>query len=782
VAASPDDLLERIATGTPIAVVLREIVGMVEHEHPGTMVSVLFVEGPQLRRIVAPSLPPGFNALIEGLRVGEGSGVCGTAVARRAPVVVHDVRVDPLVADFRELAAAVGIQAAWSAPVLLDDGEAVATLALYRRVPHTPPPEEFRSVAKATRLVRILVERERAARQHRDLDRQLRATLESISEALLVLDPNWHVTYLNTEAARLLQRDRSLLLGRNVWEAFPEAVGGPFQQQYERARRENTPVHFEEFFGPLEGWFEIHAYPSPEGLAIYFRNVTARREVNARMAEQAALLDIARDAILVRALDDKVLYWNKGAERVYGWSSAEALGKSTRDLMNADSKEFDAAKAELLKHGDWSGTLRQVNRRGERLTMECRWTLVRDERGAPLQILAINTDVTERRALEMQFLRTQRLESIGTLAGGIAHDLNNVLAPVLMSLEMLRELAGPRGTDLIDSLEGNVKRGADLIRQVLTFARGLDGKRESLDVAAVVRDVERFARDTFPRSITIEGPAEGRIAMVVGDSTQLHQVVMNLAVNARDAMPNGGKLRLDVAEQVVTERDAATAEVPPGAYVAVSVSDTGAGIPHEIQSAIFEPFYTTKDVGHGTGLGLSTVMSIVRSHGGTVHLVSEPGFGARFTCLLPSAAPALATRDGPSARPRSSSPVPATAGGLILVVDDERLIRVSAGHILERHGYRVQLAAHGGEAVEFVRSTHDTIAAMICDVAMPVMDGPATVAAVRQLLPNLPIIVASGYMGDDGAQKLIGTGVEHFISKPFTAERLLSTLRSVLVH
>jgi two-component system cell cycle sensor histidine kinase/response regulator CckA len=780
VSKSHEDILELIAVGAPVDEALLAIIGLVERESPGTMASVLFVDGDRLRRGAGPSLPPGFNALIDGMLVVEGNGVCGTAAARGELVVVTDVQTDPLVAEYRELALAVGIRSAWSLPVRSADGGVVATFAIYRRAPHSPDEAERARLGAAARLVRVLVERERLAKRGRTLDRQLRETIEHIGEALLVLDGDWRVTYMNAECARLLQRDRASLLGRNVWEAFPEAVGGPFQKQYERARRENIAVHFEEFFGPLEGWFEIHAYPSPEGLAIYFRNVTSRRETSARLAEQAALLDIARDAILVRSLDDRVLYWNKGAERIYGWTAAEALGRSTREMMNSDTKEFDAAKAELLKHGAWTGSLRQVNRHGERLVIECRWTLVRDEHGTPRQVLAINTDVTERRALETQFLRAQRLESIGTLAGGIAHDLNNVLAPVLMSLEMLREISGSRGTDLIDSLESNVKRGADLIRQVLTFARGLDGRREPLDVAVVLRDVARLARDTFPRSIAVEGPPEGRVAMVIGDSTQLHQVVMNLAVNARDAMPHGGKLRLDVTERVVSERDAAVTDVAPGTYVEVSVSDTGAGIPHEIQSVIFEPFYTTKDVGHGTGLGLSTVMSIVRSHGGTIQVLSEPGFGARFICLFPAASASSA--EGPSARERRSGSRGESTRGLVLVVDDERLIRVSAGHILERHGYRVQLAAHGGEAVDFVRSTSEPIAVMICDVAMPVMDGPATVAAVRQLRPDLPIIVASGYMGDDGAEKLIGTGVEHFISKPFTAERLLSMLHTVLEH
>jgi two-component system cell cycle sensor histidine kinase/response regulator CckA len=774
-----ENVLELIATGAPIETALHAIVEMIERDLPGSMASILIVEGTELRRGIAPSLPADFSREIEGLQVAEGSGVCGTAAARGEPVIVVDVRTDPLVKDYRALAEQSGIRAAWSMPVVLANGETAATFAIYHRMPHQPIGEERRKVEHATRLVRILLERERAAAKSRHLDRQLSETLESISEALLVLDANWHVTYINAEGSRLLQRERKDLVGRNVWEAFPEAVGGPFQKQYELARSTNTSVHFEEFFGPLEGWFEIHAYPSPEGLAIYFRNVTARREASARIAEQAALLDIARDAILVRALDDTVLYWNKGAERIYGWSSAEAMGKSTRQLMNAESKEFDLAKAELLERGEWSGTLRQQNRHGERLIMECRWTLVRDDSGVPRQILAINTDVTERRSLEQQFLRAQRLESIGTLAGGIAHDLNNVLAPVMLSLEMLRDLAGERGADLIESLEGNVKHGADLIRQVLTFARGHDGKREPVDVAAIIGDIMRFARDTFPRSISVEGPADGRGAMVVGDSTQLNQVLMNLAVNARDAMPNGGRLRFDIHERVIDEREAAADKLTAGTYVAVSVSDTGNGIAHDIQDVIFEPFFTTKDVGQGTGLGLSTVLSILRSHGGTAQVVSEPGFGARFTCLIPTITQA-AVASRAAQRERSVSPITSGNGALILVVDDERLIRVSAGAILERNGYRVQLATNGLEAIEFVRASGADISAMICDVAMPVMDGPATVAAVRELYPSLPIIVASGFMGDDGAQKLLGTGVEHFMSKPFTSEKLLSTLRAVL--
>jgi PAS domain S-box-containing protein len=901
-----NSVLELIASGAPLGEALLAVVRMVEERSPGALCSVLLVEGTRLRLGAAPSLPDAFNAAVDGIAIGEGSGICGTAAARRAVVVIEDVTTDPLVVAYRELAAAHGIRAAWSVPVIAASGELLATFATYHREVHRPSDAEMAWVDLAARLVRIAIEHERAVtrvhatealvrvagqvarlggwsftrgdetvvwsdevcrihdvapgtrptvaaaigcyapewrrpvgeafarcleagqpydleaeivtasgrrawvraigqavrgldgtirrvegafqdisefkradEERRRLANRLTETLESISDAVVLIDTSWRFYYVNREAERLVGQTREMLFGRTVWDAFPATVGSEFEVQYRRAVAEHRSVHFEAFFGPLDAWFEVHAHPSEQGLAVYFRNVTERRQAVARIAEQAALLDQARDAILVRALDDTIVYWNKSAERLYGYSAGEAIGRNAREIINDRSTEFDEAKRELLATGEWTGTLRQVARSGARLIVESRWTVVRDEAGEPRAVLAINTDITERRSLEQQFLRAQRLESIGTLAGGIAHDLNNVLAPIMMSLELMHEMVGPEGVDLIESLHGNVRRGAELVRQVLTFARGLDGKREPVDLCAIVREIERVARDTFPKGIEIRGLAPEDRALVLGDSTQLHQVVMNLSVNARDAMSDGGRLAFTVTpRRAFAPREAQTLGIAPGDYVTLTVADTGVGIPDHLHELVFEPFYTTKEVGRGTGLGLSTLQSILRSHGGAVQLRSEPGMGAAFTCLLPAA---TGDDERSEAREGPTPALPRTGGGrCVLVVDDEAPIRNVARRILERHGYRVVLAAHGGEALERVAEEGDAVAAVICDVSMPVMDGPATVAALRKLRPSLPIIVSSGYMKDEGGAKLLGTGVEHFITKPFTAETLLSALHAVL--
>ncbi|MBL0892004.1 MAG: response regulator [Gemmatimonadaceae bacterium] len=506
------------------------------------------------------------------------------------------------------------------------------------------------------------------------------------------------------------------------------------------------------------------------------QDVSERRAADRRLAQQAALLEKAQDAILVRALDDTILYWNQSAERLYGWSAAEAVGRSAHELINDDSAEFIEAKTALMLRGEWTGSLRQVARDGRRVVTECRWTLVRDEDGKPESILAINTDISERRNLELQFLRAQRLESIGTLAGGIAHDLNNVLAPVMLSLNLLREMVGPEGEALVNSLQQSVGRGADLVRHVLSFARGLDGKREPLDLRDVARELESVVRETFPKNVGLVVTVDEAPCRVRGDATQLHQVVMNLAVNSRDAMPNGGTLHITVDRQQVSAGPMATAiGLAPGAYVRLVVQDSGEGIPPEHQVVIFEPFFTTKGVGKGTGLGLSTVQSIVRGHGGTIELESEAGKGTRFTCWFPEV---QAGAGGQTPR-QPERRLPEGRGECVLVVDDEDGIRSVAQRILERSGYRVLLAANGREALHLFHTHQTDIDVVLTDVAMPELDGPGFVAALRAEGVDLPIIVSSGHAMD--AASLMSTGAEFFISKPFTAETLLATLRGALV-
>jgi len=513
------------------------------------------------------------------------------------------------------------------------------------------------------------------------------------------------------------------------------------------------------------------------GLVGVSRDITGRMQVEEKMREQAALLDTANDAIYVTTLDCTILYWNQGAERTYGWASTEALNRKTTELINSDAAAAEALSAVLLKQGSWAGERRQNTKSGRVVDVFSRLTLVRDKQGQPQSVFAINTDITEKKQLDARFLQAQRLESLGALASGIAHDLNNVLSPILMASAILRDKAQTDSErNMLTTMEACARRGAGIIRQVLTFARGVEGKRIPLQPRHLLREIAAIAGETFPKNIELEMDVEKELWPVLGDATQLHQVLMNLCVNARDAMPEGGRLGLN-AENI--DLDEAFALMTPGAkagpYVHLSISDSGTGIPPELFDKIFDPFFTTKAPGKGTGLGLSTVLGIVRSHDGFIQFKSEIGKGSCFEVYLPAALDVK-----PVAVPDLRSPPPRGQGELILVVDDEIAIRKVATKILEVFGYRVVSAADGAEALAVFMQNRAAIAAIVTDMLMPGMDGPTFVKVVRRIEPQIRIIGISGVGEATGAADLESLALSALIIKPFTGASLAFTLHSVL--
>ncbi len=453
------------------------------------------------------------------------------------------------------------------------------------------------------------------------------------------------------------------------------------------------------------------------------------------------------------------------------------MGRSVQGLLSRDPAPFLEAVAITVAKGEWAGELDQVTRDGTMIAIEGRWTLVRDDDGKPKSILSINTDITQRQQLEQQYLRAQRMECIGTLAGGIAHDLNNVLAPILMSIEMLQADEGDRERlEILSTIEGSAKRGAAMVRQVLSFARGMEGQRVEVRLPQVVGDLGRIVRDTFPKNIEFEERLSPDLWAIQADPTQIHQVLINLCVNARDAMPAGGRITIRAENYLVDgQYAAANLEAHVGPYVMIAIEDTGTGIPKGIIDKIFDPFFTTKDLGKGTGLGLATSMAIVKSHGGFIRVDGGSGAGARFGLYLPAHAAALI-----AAAPDPLSRLPRGKGESILVVDDEEPIRSITRQTLEAFGYHVLLAADGAEAVAIYAQHQGNIDVVLTDMMMPVMDGAATIEALTRMNPRVRIIGASGLAAEGHGLKAAADALIHFLPKPYTAATLLTAIRSAL--
>ncbi|MFU8807193.1 MAG: ATP-binding protein, partial [Bradymonadaceae bacterium] len=421
--------------------------------------------------------------------------------------------------------------------------------------------------------------------------------------------------------------------------------------------------------------------------------------------------------------------------------------------------------------------LSQICKDGSSVTVEGRWTLVRDDDGKPHRILSINTDVTEKKKLLAQYLRAQRMEGIGTLAGGIAHDLNNVLAPIMLSLGLLRMQAGDAKTrEILSDVEAAAQRGADMVRQILSYARGAERTNKAVDVEHSILEIEKVIRDTFPKNITFIKEIRADRRHVAGDPTQIHQVLLNLCVNSRDAMPRGGSLRVTVANLDLEADHAATLGAPsPGRYVRISVADSGIGMSAHIKRQLFDPFFTTKEVGRGTGLGLPTVESIMRSHGGFLNVESEPGVGTTFKVYFSAYEGEEVEVEIVETRENLRG-----AGELVLVIDDEASIRSIMARTLEGFGYRVITAIHGADAVAIVARRGEEVNVVLTDMTMPIMDGPTTIRALKRMQPDLRIIAISGLSAGGGQSMAIETGADYFLAKPFTSQSVLEVLYRAL--
>ncbi|MFP3467014.1 PAS domain S-box protein [Leifsonia sp. SIMBA_070] len=599
--------------------------------------------------------------------------------------------------------------------------------------------------------------------EQRAMARLLRDSLDQVHDAIGFVDRDWRFTFANSWALQLAGTDEGRLRDHTLWEMFPSTLGSPFEPIYRDAMDRGTAGSARAFAADWGCWFEVDAHPTEEGIAIIVRDVTEDQRAREKLDEytrqvesQAALLDAARDAIVVRDLEGVVRYWNGGAETIYGIPAAEAVGRSVRDLVYDDPREFDAAAAALLRDGYWVGELRQRRADGSVLVADCRWQLSRGADGQ-VTVFAVNSDITQHRREQEQRIRTQRLESLGTLAGGIAHDLNNVLTPILMSVQLLRQdETDPRRRDMLDALDAAAQRGAAMIRQVLSFARGSQGHRAPVDVVALLRELSRFCRETLPAAIDLRVESPERLPAVSGDDTELFQVLVNLVTNARDAMPDGGVLTIRALES--------------GPQVRLEVADSGCGMDEVTVGRILEPFFTTKET--GTGLGLPTSAAIVKAHGGELEVRSTPGGGTTIGFGLPS----VPAADWPR---RENPPVPGTGRGRrVLVVDDEVAICELVRQTLDQRGFVTEVA-QGQEALALL-SQGRRFDAVLTDVMMPGVQGDAIARRLAAEQPQAAVVLMSGMLPGPGPRAAVERNGAHFLAKPFTPAALLATLDAAL--
>ncbi len=617
--------------------------------------------------------------------------------------------------------------------------------------------------------------------------RLFRTLIDRSNDVIAVVDPaTAHIIDANDCACRNLGYSRDELMALTVFDVVVGLDQAAFESVNTRLRAsrhltlEGEHRRKDGAIYPVESSLSL-IVDDREYVVMIARGIAERKTADRQLREQNEILSRAHEGVMIVDLANHVSLWNHGAEAIFGWTAAEAIGRAPEELMGLEEPgSVSGLRAAVDRDGFWNGELRAQTRDGRKLIVEYRTTLVRDEAGRSRARLSFFADVTEKKTLEEKFLHAQRLESIGMLAAGIAHDLNNMLAPIVFAAPMLREsLSSPRDLNILKIVEQSAARGAGLVKQILGFVHGAAGELRPTQVKHLVRDVTNVIEQTFPKSIRLEHDIPSDLWIVQGNATQIHQVLLNLCVNARDAMPTGGTLKLTAGNRLLEAAEAAT--IPGarrGAWVVLEVTDTGTGMSPELLERIWQPFFTTKGPDKGTGLGLSTVRGIVASHHGFIDLQTEVGRGTTFRVFLPSVAV-----ESPQPAGAPTTGIPEGQGELVLVVDDDEPIRKLVASILGKYGYRVVLCGDGVEAIAYFVSHPGEIAAVVTDVDMPRLGGVALSRALLQLQPGIRLLAMSGLSRSavDGSDLAAVQKLAHvFLLKPFKTEDLLRAMHNLL--
>lgn len=636
-----------------------------------------------------------------------------------------------------------------------------------------------------------------AARQAlEDSELKLRSIYQGSRDAILLIDERDCVADGNPQALALFRATLTDLVGRGIWELAPpvQPDGTPSHakaiQCASLARtRPLSPIECRmrrldgvEFDATIS--FGLVQRQTEDEVIMIVRDITEQKLVQQRLDLMHAALQATPAAWLITNHTGMIEWANPSFSRMTGYAMEEVLGRHTRILSSGrHAPEFYANLWQTVLSGEvWEGDLHNRRKDGTLYHEHMVIAPVRNAQGETTHFVAMKHDITAERQLEQQLVRAQQLESIGMLASGIAHDLNNVLAPIIMAVELLKSDAPTLEMQSRLNLIGQAAlRGAGIVKHVLTFARGADGERKVVQLRYLVKEVADLIRETIPRDIEVSVTTGRVVSPVMGDVTRLHQVLLNLIINARDAMPHGGRLTLSVRDMEVDETQARLLPpLTPGGYVEITVSDTGTGITDEAMEHLFDPFFTTKERGKGTGLGLATVYGIVRSHSGVIDVSTMMGVGSTFRVLLPRLLQTPAQQPSEARKSKFDG-----AGRLVLVVDDEAPIRNLFEVVLRRYGFRVVIASDGVEALQLFALRPQSFALAITDMMMPRMGGAALIEALRKSVPGLPVVSCSGLatVPENEGQPDVGRAggaATVFLAKPFTEIELFATVQLAL--
>ncbi|MBW4489763.1 MAG: PAS domain S-box protein [Trichocoleus desertorum ATA4-8-CV12] len=609
--------------------------------------------------------------------------------------------------------------------------------------------------------------------------------INSASDGILLSDPNQDnnpIIYANPAFSRITGYSVAEVLARNCRflqgaATDPKAVTQIREAIAQRREIQTTILNYRKDGQSFWNQLRISPVCSKSGELLYFvglqADITEREQTEEQIREQALLFNHSQDAILVLDLENRILFWNSGAARLFGWAAHEAIGRYLDELLFDElCPTLQAAQRSVNEQGEWQGELQQRTKDGRQVTVESRWSLIRQS-NVPKSILIVNTDITQRKQAENQRLRTQRLEGISTVASGLAHDLNNALSPILMAIPLLsQKLQDEQSQQLLGMLERNAQRSASLLKQVLDFVRGIEGEKQTIDVNQLILGVEQTLKQRFPQNILVRTSLSAPdLWTISGDANQLHQALMHLCDNARDAMPNGGILRISAENLWIDAsnlRAHAIAEM--GSYILITVSDTGFGVPAENLNRIFEPFFTTKAFGQGTGLGLSRAVGIIKGHEGDVDVFSVVGKGTQLKVYLPAI---------PRSIPSSHQPGSTAEGSLILVIDGNQPARELAQTTLEGCGYQVLTASDGIEAIALYAHHWSEICLVILDMAVPELDAPTVIQALHKINPQVGVVVTTNQSLTDPVSAELGGNIKAVLNQPYTREELTDTLQAI---